>query len=152
MFLVFWVISALVSYHPHTSIIPLKLLLPTMPWHSFDHCREPTHLTLKMLPVSFHQVVNLLTVFSQTKMVITIFFSIWPWPGFRLNSCADAVSFPASNRSSRIHSELVLVTSSCSPLAVTATVIPQKSYFILLRQECGGCYFIPSRLADNTPL
>lgn len=152
MVLVFWVISPLVSYHPHTSIISLTLVIPSLSWHIFDLCGEPTHLALKTLPVSFHQEVNLLTVLSQTKMIITIFFSIWPWPGFRQNSCADAMSFPASNRCSRIHSELILVTLNSSPLAVTVTVISQKGYFILLRQECGGCYFIAPRLANNTPL
>lgn len=95
--------------------------------------------------MSFYQEVNFLTVFSQSKMVINIFFSIWPWPGFRLNSCVDAVSFPSSNRNSRIYSELLLVTLSCHPFAVTVMVIPQKDHYILLGHEGSGCCFIPSR-------
>lgn len=45
------------------------------------------------------------------------------------------MSFPASNRS-KYHSELILVSLSCSPLAVTVNT--QKDHYILLRQEGGG--------------
>lgn len=54
------------------------------------------------------------------------------------------MSFPASNSSSRIHSEFILATLSCSPLAVTVTVTdPQNDHYILLRQEGGGCILFP---------
>jgi len=47
MFLIFQMISALVSHHPHSSTIPLKLLIPTTTWHIFEHSGGPNLLILK---------------------------------------------------------------------------------------------------------
>lgn len=94
--------------------------------------------------MSFPQVICLQ---YSDKLKWSLPSSVCPGAGFRLHSCVDAASCPALNGSSRIHLELIAVSYSASPLAVTVGVTPPVYQYILLRPDCGICYFIPSKFS-----